>query len=78
VCGFGFAQTYGDRGKGFIECRQIVPLHVGGPGRRKLRSFPIALICSVSVLVSFASVQARSQTSELGHVSQITDGAGLP
>jgi hypothetical protein len=26
----------------------------------------------------FASVQARSQRSELGHVSQITDGAGLP
>jgi predicted HNH restriction endonuclease len=31
VCGFDFAQTYGDRGKGFIECHHIVPLHVAAP-----------------------------------------------
>jgi 5-methylcytosine-specific restriction enzyme A len=44
VCGFDFALTYGDRGKGYIECHHIVPLHVSGPGRTRLSD--LALLCA--------------------------------
>jgi predicted HNH restriction endonuclease len=34
VCGFDFAQTYGDVGAGFIEAHHVVPLSQLAPGSR--------------------------------------------
>lgn len=44
VCKFDFERTYGERGHGYIECHHIVPLHVGGPAKRKLSD--LALLCA--------------------------------
>jgi 5-methylcytosine-specific restriction enzyme A len=44
ICGFDFAETYGDRGKGYIECHHILPLHVSGPARRRISD--LALLCA--------------------------------
>jgi 5-methylcytosine-specific restriction enzyme A len=44
TCGFDFAQTYGERGHGYIECHHVEPLHVGGEGPRTIRD--LALLCS--------------------------------
>jgi 5-methylcytosine-specific restriction enzyme A len=44
VCGFDFEQTYGDRGRGYIECHHVVPLHVVNSRRTRLRD--LALMCS--------------------------------
>jgi 5-methylcytosine-specific restriction enzyme A len=44
VCGFDFAETYGDRGNGYIECHHIVPLHVTGLSKRSLGD--LALLCA--------------------------------
>jgi 5-methylcytosine-specific restriction enzyme A len=44
VCEFDFAQTYGKRGQGYIECHHVEPLHVGGQKRRSIND--LALLCS--------------------------------
>jgi 5-methylcytosine-specific restriction protein A len=44
VCKFDFSEFYGDRGRGYIECHHIEPLHVGGERARKLSE--LALLCS--------------------------------
>ncbi|GAA3144659.1 HNH endonuclease [Streptomyces rectiviolaceus] len=44
ACGFDFAKVYGERGKGYIECHHVVPLHVAGEGTTRLAD--LALICS--------------------------------
>jgi 5-methylcytosine-specific restriction enzyme A len=44
VCGFDFAQKYGARDKGYIECHHIEPLHVGGEKARSVKE--LALLCS--------------------------------
>lgn len=44
VCDFDFAQTYGERGRGYIECHHVEPLHVSGEGPRTIRD--LALLCS--------------------------------
>lgn len=44
VCDFDFEQRYGERGKGYIECHHVVPLHQAGEGRTKLSD--LALICA--------------------------------
>lgn len=44
VCDFDFAQTYGERGRGYIECHHVEPLHVSGAGPRTIRD--LALLCS--------------------------------
>ena len=44
ACGFEFEQMYGERGKGYIECHHIVPLHVGGRGDTRLSD--LALLCA--------------------------------
>jgi 5-methylcytosine-specific restriction protein A len=44
ACGFDFAQTYGERGDGYIECHHVLPLHVSGP--RKTRLSDLALLCA--------------------------------
>ncbi|MEU5161445.1 HNH endonuclease [Streptomyces sp. NPDC020875] len=44
ACGFDFEQVYGDRGRGYIECHHVVPLHEAGEGRTRLRD--LALICA--------------------------------
>jgi 5-methylcytosine-specific restriction protein A len=44
VCEFDFAQTYGERGQGYIECHHVEPLHVGGEKARSLKD--LALLCS--------------------------------
>jgi 5-methylcytosine-specific restriction protein A len=43
-CDFDFSQTYGERGRGYIECHHVEPLHVGGEGPRTIRD--LALLCS--------------------------------
>jgi 5-methylcytosine-specific restriction protein A len=44
VCGFDFYQTYGDRGRDYIECHHRTPLHVTGVVTTRLAD--LALICS--------------------------------
>lgn len=44
ACGFNFEQVYGDRGKGYIECHHVVPLHVSGVTKTRLRD--LVLLCS--------------------------------
>ncbi|MYW82021.1 5-methylcytosine-specific restriction enzyme A [Streptomyces sp. LaPpAH-199] len=44
ACGFDFEAVYGDRGAGYIECHQVLPLHVAGEGQTKLSD--LALICA--------------------------------
>ena len=44
VCSFDFAQRYGERGRGYIECHHVEPLHVGGEGPRTIGD--LALLCS--------------------------------
>jgi 5-methylcytosine-specific restriction enzyme A len=44
VCEFDFSEVYGDRGRGFIECHHVEPLHVGGQKARKISD--LALLCS--------------------------------
>jgi 5-methylcytosine-specific restriction protein A len=44
VCQFDFAQTYGERGQGYIECHHVEPLHVGGEKARSVKD--LALLCS--------------------------------
>jgi hypothetical protein len=40
VCSFDFAQTYGERGRGYIECHHVEPLHAGGEGPRTFAIWP--------------------------------------
>jgi len=44
VCEFDFSEFYGERGRGFIECHHVEPLHVGGQKVRTIRD--LALLCS--------------------------------
>lgn len=44
VCTFNFADTYGDRGRDYIEVHHRTPLHVTGPTRTNLAD--LALLCS--------------------------------
>lgn len=44
VCTFDFAQQYGDRGQGYIECHHVEPLHVGDEKARFVKD--LALLCS--------------------------------
>lgn len=44
VCGFDFEQTYGNRGRGYIECHHVIPLHTLGSRRTLLRD--LALLCA--------------------------------
>jgi 5-methylcytosine-specific restriction enzyme A len=45
VCGFNFAQAYGSRGDGFIECHHIVPLSHLRPGQVTSQQ-DLALVCA--------------------------------
>ena len=44
ACGFDFEQVYGDRGKGYIECHHVIPLHE--TGERRVSISDLALLCS--------------------------------
>lgn len=44
VCGFDFAQVYGERGAGYAECHHAVPLHVSGKTRTRLED--LVLLCA--------------------------------
>jgi 5-methylcytosine-specific restriction protein A len=44
VCGCDFEETYGERGKGFIECHHVEPLHESGERPRTIDD--LALLCS--------------------------------
>ncbi|WP_206110883.1 HNH endonuclease [Rhizobium daejeonense] len=45
VCGFDFLQTYGERGREFIECHHILPISLlGEQGKTNLSD--LALVCS--------------------------------
>ncbi|MFJ8249869.1 HNH endonuclease [Streptomyces sp. NPDC094466] len=44
ACGFDFERIYGDRGRGYIECHHVIPLHEVGEGRTRLSD--LALICA--------------------------------
>jgi len=44
LCGFDFADTYGDLGAGFIEAHHILPLAAAEPATTKLAD--LALVCS--------------------------------
>jgi len=44
VCEFDFAVIYGERGKDYIECHHVEPLHVGGEKPRSIKD--LALLCS--------------------------------
>lgn len=44
ACGFDFEDTYGERGKGYIECHHVVPLHVAPS--RITRLSDLVLLCA--------------------------------
>lgn len=44
ACGFDFGKIYGDRGKGFIECHHVKPLHETGETSTTIKD--LALLCS--------------------------------
>jgi 5-methylcytosine-specific restriction protein A len=44
VCKFDFAQQYGERGQGYIECHHVEPPHIGGEKARSVKD--LALLCS--------------------------------
>lgn len=44
-CGFDFAEAYGERGEGFIECHHLRPVAELRPGQRT-RLADLALVCS--------------------------------
>lgn len=44
ACGFDFEHTYGERGRGYIECHHIVPLHERSPDVTRLSD--LALLCA--------------------------------
>lgn len=45
ICEFDFHQTYGELGKGFIECHHILPISESKK-RRKTKPEDLALVCS--------------------------------
>jgi 5-methylcytosine-specific restriction protein A len=45
VCGFNFAQRYGERGHGFIECHHTKPVYEYGDGK-KTTTADLALLCA--------------------------------
>ncbi len=45
ACGFDFEETYGDRGRGFIECHHVKPLHTLAEAQTT-RLNDLALLCS--------------------------------
>lgn len=45
ACGFNFEKVYGERGKGYIECHHIIPLHELD-GSRKTKLNELALLCA--------------------------------
>jgi 5-methylcytosine-specific restriction protein A len=44
VCKFDFGEYYGERGRGYIECHHVEPLHV--TGQREVTIRDLALLCS--------------------------------
>lgn len=44
VCGFNYEKSYGDRGRDFIECHHIKPLHELGETKTKLSD--LVLLCA--------------------------------
>jgi 5-methylcytosine-specific restriction protein A len=44
VCNFDFGEYYGERGRGYIECHHVEPLHVSG--QREVTIRDLALLCS--------------------------------
>jgi 5-methylcytosine-specific restriction protein A len=44
ICSFDFEERYGERGRGYIECHHIIPLHEAGPGIT--RPSDLILICA--------------------------------
>ncbi|XVS63994.1 HNH endonuclease [Actinosynnema sp. CA-299493] len=44
VCGFDFERTYGERGKGYVECHHATPLHVSGPTNTRLKD--LVILCA--------------------------------
>lgn len=44
ICRFDFEAVYGARGKGYIECHHVIPLHVSG--ETKTRTFDLILVCA--------------------------------
>ena len=45
ACGFDFEETYGDRGRGFIECHHVKPLHTLAEAQTT-RLDDLVLLCS--------------------------------
>jgi len=45
ICGFDFFRTYGERGRGYIECHHVQPLASLRPGT-KTRLVDLALVCA--------------------------------
>ncbi|SNY92309.1 5-methylcytosine-specific restriction enzyme A [Cohaesibacter sp. ES.047] len=45
ICGFDFEKTYGERGKGFIECHHTYPVS-SLSGKSKTKLSDLALVCS--------------------------------
>lgn len=44
ACGFDFARAHGERGRGYIECHHVIPLHISGT--RTTRLDDLALLCA--------------------------------
>jgi 5-methylcytosine-specific restriction enzyme A len=44
ACGFDFERIYGERGRGYVECHHVIPLHE--TGERRVSVSDLALLCS--------------------------------
>lgn len=44
VCDFDYEATYGERGKGYVECHHVIPLHTVGERHNSIAD--LALICA--------------------------------
>jgi 5-methylcytosine-specific restriction protein A len=45
-CGFDFEATYGERGRGFIECHHVTPVETLAPEGQRVTEDDLALVCS--------------------------------
>lgn len=68
ICGFDFADFYGDLGEGYAECHHLLPLSASGPIQRTKVS-DLAIVCANCHRVLHRSKIYLSIRSLRSHVS---------
>jgi len=68
ICGFDFADFYGDLGEGYAECHHLLPLSASGPTQRTKLS-DLAIVCANCHRVLHRSKSYLSISTLKSHVS---------